>query len=263
MEEFNSVSSELYDTFHDVVYHDEPHKYYLGKQELISVTTLIGKYKNKFNTHYWSDYKADEFDIPQESVIEAWEFINRKGTMKGSIIHDYGENLLLNKVFKYPKNDIIAEFGFDPIWKEYVITKNHVDRFVKHSKGRLVPIKTEMIVYDKESLIGGMFDILFYNKKAGEFQIWDWKTNKEFAAENPNEHMTGELCTLEASDLEIYSLQLEMYKQIIQRNTNIKLGQSYIVWVSHRNDNYEIIPTKDRKYFIDLIIQERIQEIAA
>lgn len=255
------IPSDFFTKFSEVIYYDEPHKYYLGKQELISVTTLIHKYQKEFNTQYWSDYKADEFDIPQENVIEAWNFINRKGTMKGSIIHDYAENLLLNKIFRYPKNEIINEFGFDPISKEYEITKKHIDRFIKHSKERLIPIRTEMIVYDKESLIGGMADIVFYNVKAKEFQIWDYKTNKEFTEENPKEYLMGELCTLEDCDLEIYSLQLEMYKQIIQRNTNIKLGQSYLIWVSHRNDDYKIIPTKNREYFANLLIQERIEEI--
>jgi hypothetical protein len=78
-----------------------------------------------------------------------------------------------------------------------------------------------------------------------------------------NRHLLKDLYLLEDCDLEIYSLQLEMYKQIIERNTSIKLGKSYIVWFSHNNNSYRIIETKDRKYYVNLMINERINNLAA
>ena len=36
MNDFQSISSDLLTTFNDLVYYDEPHKYFLGKQDLIS-----------------------------------------------------------------------------------------------------------------------------------------------------------------------------------------------------------------------------------
>ena len=183
--------------------------------------------------------------------------------MKGSIAHDYGENLLLNKVFKYPEEEIVKEFGFDPIKQEYDITKAHIDRFVNYSRGKLIPVKTELVVYDEESLVGGMLDILFYNVRAKELQIWDWKTNKEFEMENHERQLQDFLFTLQDSDLEVYSLQLEAYKQIIEKNTNLKLGKSYIVWVSHREKDFKVIETKNRSYYVKQIFDKRISEIAA
>ena len=54
---------------------------------------------------------------------------------------------------------------------------------------------------------------------------------------------------------------MENIKYIIEKITCIKLWKSYIVWFSHNNDNYEIIETKDRSYYADLMINERINEI--
>jgi hypothetical protein len=68
---------------------------------------------------------------------------------------------------------------------------------------------------------------------------------------------------VEDCDLEVYSLQLEMYKQIIEKNTPIKLGQSYIVWFSHHNESYRIIKTTDRKFHVDVIFNERKQQLIA
>lgn len=262
MKELESISLELFNKFNDITYFDEPHKYFLGKKELISVTTLIHKYQEEFNEEYWSDYKANQHGIPQWKVKRAWEFINRKGTMKGSIIHDYGENMLLNKVFKYPKQEILNQFGFDPVLPEYEITKKHVNNFIQVSKNKLIPIKTELVVYDKESLIAGMTDLLFYNVRDNELQIWDWKTNKAFSKNNSNNKMLLDIFgTLEDCDLELYSLQMEAYKYIIEKNTSIKLGKSYLIWVSHNNLDFEIIEGKNRRYFIEQMFQKRIEEL--
>jgi len=105
--------------------------------------------------------------------------------------------------------------------------------------------------------------MLFWNVRMKEFQIWDWKTNKDFTFEMKSRYLLNDLCTLEDCDMEIYSLQLELYKYIIEKIIGIKLGKSYIVWFSHNNDSYQIIETLDRKYYIDMIVNNRIQEIAA
>lgn len=257
------IPDKLFTSFNDVTYHDEPHKYYVNGKELVSVTTIIHRYQEEFNEDYWSKVKSVEYGITQKEVIRAWKFINKKGTMKGSAIHDYTENLFLNKIFPYPKELILNEFGFDPVLEEYDITKKHVNSFYDDVKGKLIPIRTEMIVYDPESLIGGMLDILFYNVKTGEFQIWDWKTNKKFDKEMKSRHFQDKLYMLEDSDLEIYSIQLAMYKLIIEKITGIKLGKSYVVWFSHNNDSYEVIECKNREYYAKMIMADRITELAA
>jgi len=256
------IPNKLFTTFNEVRYFDEPHKYYLDGQELLSVTTLLHRYQEEFNEKYWSEIKATEYSITPKEVLRAWKFINKKGTIKGSAIHDYAEMLFLNKVFKYPIHTILDEFGFDPVIEEYNITKKHVHRFYDDVRGKLIPVRTEMILYDRESLIGGMLDILFFNIKTGEFQIWDHKTNKELTLKTER-RLKDELYILDDSDLTIYSLQLGMYKHIIEKNTGIKLGKSYIVWYSHNNSNYEIIETKDYSYLINIIMNKRIKELAA
>lgn len=257
------IPNKLFTSFNDITFFDEPHKYYISGKELVSVTTLIHRYQNPFEEDFWAEYKGNQFHLSPEKIKRAWTFINKKGTIKGSAIHDYTENLFQNKVFQYPEHIILKEFGFDPVLSEYQITKKHVDKFYSDVHGKLIPIRTEMVVYDRESNIGGMLDILFYNVKANEFQIWDWKTNKKFSKKCAERHLKDKLFMIEDCDLEIYSLQLQMYKHIIEKNTGIKLGKSYVVWFSHNNDSYEIIETKDRSYYINMIINDRINELAA
>lgn len=255
------IPPELFTTFNDVTFFDEPHKYFVDGKELISVTTIIHKYQEEFNEEYWSNYKSEQFSIEQKDILRAWEFINKKGTIKGSAIHDYAENLFQNKKYEYPKELILKEFGFDPVHREYEITKKHVDKFYKDSHSRLIPIRTEFVVYDRESLIAGMLDMLFWNVKYKVLQLYDWKTNKDFTFEMKSRHLLGDLFMLEDCDLELYSLQLDLYKYIIEKNTGIKLGQSYLVWFSHNNDSYQLIKTKDRSYYAEKIVENRIAEL--
>ncbi len=245
-----TVEAELFTKFKNITYFDVPHKYYYKDKQFTSVTTLLHKYQEPFNEEYWLEQKSMEFGVPQFKIKRAWDFINKKGTMKGSAIHDYAENSLWNKVFFYPEKTFIDEFGFDPIKYEYDITKKHVDNFIKVSRGKLIPIRTEMVMYDVDTMIAGMADLIFYNVRDKEYQIWDWKTNKAFTEYNERGYkLLDSLNMLDDCDLEIYSLQLAAYKYIIEKNTSIKFGKSFLVWVSH-NNNFRIIETKNRDVFI-------------
>ena len=258
-----NVPAKLFTTFNKVTYFDEPHKYYVGDKQLISVTTLIDKFTEEFDEEYWSEYKANEFGLPQQEIKNAWKFINKVGVTKGSIIHDYAESLFQNKQFPYPKERVESIFGYDPVYEQYVLTKKHVDTFYRFSIGRLLPIMLELVVYDQEYGIAGMVDILFWNIKAQEFQIWDWKTNKDFTGwdkhigynkEEGKVNMLGPLGFLKDNDINHYSLQLGLYKHIIERNTGIKLGKSYLIWVSHLEDRFHAIEILDRSMYIQKMI---------
>jgi len=272
-----NVPAKLFTAFNDVTYFDDPHKYFLGDKELISVTTLIGKYENEFNEDYWSDRKGKVFDVPQDEVKHGWKYINKVGITRGSNIHDYAENLFNNKVFPYPKEQNIKLFGYDPIWESFLKVKSHVDKFYKYSHGKLIPIKTELVVFDREFSIGGMVDLLFWNVREQEFQIWDWKTNKDFTGWHPkgyvdkdgfeykedtythkeegHDNFLGPLCFLKNNDIEHYSLQLDTYKYIIEKYTGIKLGKSYLIWLSHLQDRFHTIETVDRSIYVEKMIQ--------
>jgi hypothetical protein len=53
--------------------------------------------------------------------------------------------------------------------------------------------------------------------------------------------MINGLSSLHESEFNVYSLQTTVYKRIIERNTNLRLGDSYVVWLNENNDNYKVI----------------------
>ena len=119
--------------------------------------------------------------------------------------------------------------------------EGHFLKFYSDIKGKLLPIKSEFIVGDEDYMLCGMVDQIFYNKKKKEFQIWDWKTNTKLKMENGFQKLIGPLAHLDDCEYTKYSLQLGIYKHIIEKNTNLKFGDSYITWFNENNKSYEVI----------------------
>jgi hypothetical protein len=262
------IPMEIFTKFNRIKFHDDIHKYYVGDKNLISVTTILHKYVEEFDSNYWSDRKKDELNMTQEEVLDYWKALNIKSQIKGSAVHNYAELLYNNKVYKYDnervlaqlgqKNiDILAKQGLTTIEEEFKIVKTYVDNFYADSFGKLIPIKTEFVVFDEEWELSGMMDILFWNVKKQCFQVWDWKTNKELNKVNKyNQKMKRVVSHLHDCEFEIYSLQLTTYKRILERNTGIKIDGCYIVWFNEVNDNYKVIECNDYSLEINMMMSK-------
>jgi len=244
--------------FNNIKYYDKPHKYYIDDKELTSVTTFIGGFKEKFDEEYWSKKKAKERGITQKEILAEWKNKALTSTEKGTAFHEYAENYLTNRIFPFPQEQIDNVLGEGNDVKErfdkLVIL---FEEFYKQSYGRLIPIRAELVVGDKELGICGMVDQLFFNEKSGKLEIWDWKTNKKIDRNNRWQQFKEPVSHLDVCELNTYSLQLSLYKYIITRNTNIDLGDSYIVWFNEKNDKYFPIKCHDYTQEIKIMLKNR------
>jgi hypothetical protein len=64
---------------------------------------------------------------------------------------------------------------------------------------------------------------------------------------------------LDDCEYETYSLQLNIYRKIVERNTNLKLGDSYLVWFNEENPNYEIIKCDDYGNIVDEMFKFKLE----
>lgn len=259
-----SLLQEL-DKFNHITYHDAPHDYIIDGTKYNSCTGLLGEYKEKFDQDKWSKIKAEQDGVKQHEMLRKWALINKIATTKGTIIHNYIEDKLANKVFPYPDQYVFDEVGvlefkaIEEVKQKVDILQKMADNFLEKIKGRLLPIKSELVVGDLDYKLCGMVDQLFYNHKAKELQIWDWKTNKKLTRKNYyGKKMLGDLSHLDECHLNTYSLQLAVYKHIIEKNTNIRLGKSHLVWFFEGNPTYEVIACKDLSAEAKLILEKRL-----
>jgi hypothetical protein len=243
----------LYTEFNNVKFIDSTHQYYVNYKQLTSVTTYLGKFKKKFDENKFSLKKAEELGMTQAEILAEWKAINKKSTVKGTVVHNYIENLFLNKVYPYPVDFVMQELGEDSIRSEFETIRKMVDEFYQKTKGKLIPIKLEFIVYDEELGVAGMMDGLFYNVKSEEFQIWDWKTNHDFY-KRPFNNLKSPISHLEESHVNLYSLQVNTYKYILKRRLpELKIGDCFLVWFNEKNKEADIIKAYDYMHYVDML----------
>lgn len=251
-----NIPIEIFSTFNEIKFEDSSHSYYLDGVKLTSVTTLIHKYTSHFDEEYWLPIKEADYNILESQLKYAWTFLNNHSTYKGSALHNYIENYYFNKLYEYPSKEILEHFGYDPIINQFNIIQKQFHNFYKISFGKLIAIKPEYVVYDSEYGVSGMVDMLFYNKKKNCLQIYDWKTNKALRTENRYQKMSGIFSDLDDCEFNIYSLQLNTYKYIIEKNTGVKINGLYIVWFFEGNNSYKIIEIKDMQDRVKLMLED-------
>tara|TARA_R110001583_G_scaffold28074_4_gene100038 strand:- start:702 stop:1469 length:768 start_codon:yes stop_codon:yes gene_type:complete len=235
--------------FNNIKFHDQEHIYYMNGVKTKSVTSIIGQYKHPFDKDYWSQKKADERGITKEEILKEWKYKADFSCERGSAFHEFAENYLSNKVFPFPEHKITNVLGD----KEKMLECKEgvfkiIDMFKKFyddSHGKLIPVRAEVVVGDEEWSVTGMIDQLFFNEKSKQLEIWDWKTNKDIKKVNKWQQFKEPLSHLDVCELNTYSLQLSFYRLIVERNTDLVLGDSYIVWFNEKNKEYKVMKCYD------------------
>ena len=59
---------------------------------------------------------------------------------------------------------------------------------------------------------------------------------------------------LDECEFNVYSLQTNLYKYIIEQNTNLKIGDLYFVWFFEGNEKYELFKCADYQEEIKMMI---------
>jgi ATP-dependent exoDNAse (exonuclease V) beta subunit len=216
--------------FNAITFNEADHSYFYDGERCTSVTSLIAKFKKPFETEKRAKSYAKKHGLLVEDVITNWDLSGKEASHKGSEVHKYAEYKFFNKHYNV---DIFS--GALPLCRQ-------VDQFYEDTKEYLIPIRAELVVGDINLLLCGMIDKLFYNLRTGMIEIWDYKTNKKIRrrSEYGNRMING-LSHLAECEFNTYSLQLTIYKKIIEKNTSLRLGNSYVCWLNEGNTSYEII----------------------
>lgn len=232
--------------FNNVVFNEEDHSYYLNLKRCISTTELIGRYKKKFETDIMSSLVAKRDGRTKDDVIAEWDEKRITSQIRGTELHKCAELMFQSKGYK--PDSIVTE----KLYK--MLHQFHADY-----KNILALVRAELVVGDDTWGVCGMIDKLFYNTIENELQIWDYKTNKEIKTTSKYKMING-LNHLQECEFNTYSLQLSIYKKIIEKNTSLKIGKSYLCWINEENDSYEIIETKFLDAESSLILKSRVDE---
>ena len=277
-------------TYHD----GQHRYFHSSGKELMSVTKFLGTLKPKFNSDFWTVIKAYEFSgfrtkfiwndytkfilydnkddvygtyvyidnghshlkVQPEDVQIQWNLDALVGTTRGTYIHEYLDRIEARVIdvprIEIPKGlEIAASINYV---NSLSVARELCKEFLKYAQENLILITSEFIVGDLGLGLAGRFDRLYFNKLTGEYEIWDFKTDKQIRYKSSFGKMN--LFDLPDCEFEKYSLQTSIYRKIIEDRLGISLGESKVVWFNLKDNKYEIIPTTNYVKLITSTLDE-------
>lgn len=254
------VKKILHDTFKDFKFYPQDHHYeFKGKRVGISVTSLISQYENEFDKYNIAGMVAtrDKKDITQ--VLKEWQYKADFACRKGSTCHEFAQSRWSKEPYELDKFDESEEY-----LNEVIKIQKQAVNFYEDYKDVFEHIADELIVGSEEFDIASAIDHLFVNKLTGGLVLVDYKTNSILKGYNDNgksnryaKQMKVPLNHIKDITLFHYYIQLSIYKYIIEKYTNLKVDEMFIVYFTENNDNYEIIEIPYLEKEVKQILENR------
>ena len=245
---------ELNKAFGDFKFFENGHYYeYKGKRVGISVTRFIEQYCNEFDAQTVAEKVAIKQNKTVQEVLDEWEYKNKFACEKGSAIHEYTQSLWSKEEYKVRYFDKSEKF----INTVEYIARQSID-FYNDYQDRLEHLADEFVVGSPEYDIASAIDHLFINKLTGGLVLVDYKTNSDIhKTEKYAKDMKVPLQHLKDFTLNHYYIQLSIYRYLVEKYTNLKIEEMFIVYFSENIENYEIIEIPYLKKEVETILELR------
>tara|TARA_B000000475_G_C15982391_1_gene441549 strand:+ start:541 stop:1299 length:759 start_codon:yes stop_codon:yes gene_type:complete len=210
-----------------ITFDEGPHIYTIdGDSSFTSVTTWNHSHFSGFDSDKIIDRMMNSPNWPNSSyygqtrqeIKDGWEKNRDEAAVAGTKMHYDIECFYNNN--KVENNSI--EYSY----------------FMKfHNNNDLKPYRTEWMVYDKELKLAGSIDMIYENED-GTLDICDWKRSKKIKKHNSRCALTQ--CIEHVPDINFwhYSLQLNTYKYLIEKNYGKKIRDMYLICLHPNNSSY-------------------------
>jgi ATP-dependent exoDNAse (exonuclease V) beta subunit len=181
----------------------------------------------------WSQNGKQAADAGTELHFYIECFMNNSSLKKGYTHKD----LLENHINQLQKNDNEEEIGIHSTkeWKHFL-------SFIKKFPS-LKPYRTEWKIYHEDWKISGSIDMVYINQEDGTLSIYDWKRVKEIEEINKWNKFSSSPLIPEIPDTNFYhySLQLNIYKTILEEKYGKKVSNLYLVALHPDNPSYHLV----------------------
>ena len=257
--EIDNIKNKIKEVFGKYTFIEDGH-YYLcnGKRVGISTTGLIGQYENHFDSETISEQVANKRGVSQQEILEEWRIENLHSTIKGSMIHEFAQSLWEGKEYKFDYSNIPSEIDIDRLKNDISLLIPQAINFYNDYKDMYELIGCEIYLGDEDFDECGATDQILYNKYTGGIAIIDYKTNKEIKRESyKHQKMLIPLQQYDDCNYIHYSIQLSGYKYKFEKNTKLKVDETFIVYFNINATNYEIIEPLNMAKEVEMILNTR------
>ena len=225
----------LNEAFSDIQFFEKEHKYTInGQQAKKSVSGAIKVYEKPFDSQGIAANVARKNGKTINEVLKEWDYKRDYSCHKGSEFHLFVENFLERRKISLDKDAFVNfldhndptedyQIAIDKYYTDMAMLINNFMNFYDWWKKDYILLKSEFVMGDKAAGLCGTLDNLQYNKNTKKLAIFDYKTNKEIKKTNPwGEKLLSPFNHLHNCELTKYSLQISLYKLILERNTSIR-----------------------------------------
>jgi ATP-dependent exoDNAse (exonuclease V) beta subunit len=237
-----------------IVFDEPTHTYSIdGSSEgIISVTTLIHAHFPHFDADtVIQNMRNGRNGLPEkykgmtdEQIKQQWSDSGKEASGQGTRLHKSIE-LFYNDDLNYIYEEQPKEF-------------HHFLAFHETIKHRLTPYRTEWSIFRTELGLAGQLDMLYtINGEEGKYALYDWKRSKEIKMENRYEKGKGGLGHLDHCNYSHYSIQLNVYKRLLETLYGLSIVEMCLVILHPDNGSFITIPVYEMKKEIDYIFKER------
>ncbi len=160
--------------------------------------------------------------------VAEWEDKKVAGLQRGELVHAYIERVLRSQELPAaPQDPFLA--GNEVLLPEM----EAFDAWWANHRSHVILLATEWIIGDRELGIAGTLDSLVYSSRTRRHHILDWKTNSRFGTSSRWQKLLEPFADLDDCELSCYSLQLSLYRLILERTLpELTLGDSYLIHLS-------------------------------
>lgn len=262
----------------DIEFEENGHTYTILKDKeskYTSVTTFIHTHFSPFeankiiekmmkNKSWKEGHKY--WNMTQEQIKSQWQENGNNVSQLGTSMHydfecfmnnsnlsiGYTHKELLEDYIKNESNNNNINFEKSKEWEYFI-------NFIKDLP-QLKPYRTEWTIYDEELKLAGSIDMVYENPDK-TLSIYDWKRVKNITTVNNfNKYaITKSICHMPDSNFWHYTLQLNIYKSILEKNYNKIVKELYLVRIhpDSEENNYELIKLPILTLEINDLFQER------
>jgi hypothetical protein len=186
--------------------------------------------------------------MTNSQIKELWNENGKEASAKGTMLHKRIE-LFYNDIETSDELTIAKEFSYFLAFNETI-------------KNRLEPYRTEWSIFRKELNLAGQLDMLYKIKRedgsyTGGFALYDWKRSKEIKMDNSYEKGLGVLSHLDHCNYVHYSIQLNIYKRMLETLYDIQVDEMCLVILHPDNESFITIQVNEMKREINMIFKER------
>lgn len=216
---------------------EETHKYFIDGScdGNLSCTGFIHEFFGHFDPKAtltqmrkkptWSTSKY--FGKTDEQIIKEWSDSGKIASEAGTAMH-----LAIEQFLHGSPEMIKPEIKETPEWRYFM-------KFWNDFGDDLEPYRSEWEVWtSKDIKLCGSIDMVFRRKSTGKFVIYDWKRSKEIKCENRYQNGLAPLDHLPDCNYWHYTLQLNVYKWILEKYYNLDVEDLYLIILHPDNLSY-------------------------